>query len=141
MTTSRERFEKLAPCPFCGSALHVRSGVNPRAQCPTEGCFGRKMPVVNLDVLEDVVAWNTRALADAARPVETLSVPDGNWHPMYIQGWHARDRAAPASQAGDGDYLKFGDFCREFEMPNKKDRRLYKTERLLEDYRASQQKD
>jgi hypothetical protein len=60
----------LKPCPFCNQPLTVRkSGANPRAKCNTEGCFGAKLPVVNLDVPEDVAAWNTRrasAVAEAA---------------------------------------------------------------------------
>ncbi len=59
----------LAPCPFCGSPLHFNAerfrvkGVvpNPSARCHTEGCFGTSLPVVSLDVPEQVAAWNRRA--------------------------------------------------------------------------------
>jgi hypothetical protein len=52
---------KLEPCPFCGKPLTAKRWLKPFAQCQTEGCFGRKIPVVSLDVPSDVEAWNTRA--------------------------------------------------------------------------------
>jgi hypothetical protein len=71
--TSPEAVElnRLEPCPFCGKPLYVRNSVNPHARCKTEGCFGAKMPVVNLDVPSDVAAWNTRALRQASPMVVT----------------------------------------------------------------------
>ena len=62
----------LESCPWCGCALYaVWRRANPRASCKTEGCFGRKMAVVNLDDPSDVAAWNRRALAPASQPVAT----------------------------------------------------------------------
>lgn len=57
----------LLPCPFCGvspTASIRGSGevaTNPKAACKTEGCMGSKLPVICLDVPEQVNAWNTRA--------------------------------------------------------------------------------
>lgn len=52
----------LEPCPFCQNQLTSKAGrINPYARCITPECFGTKMPVVNLDVQSDVIAWNTRA--------------------------------------------------------------------------------
>ena len=51
----------LEPCPFCGLRLHgVWRKRNPKAKCETEGCWGAKLPVMGLDVPEQVDAWNTR---------------------------------------------------------------------------------
>lgn len=66
----------LAPCPFCGSPLHFNAerfrekGVvpNPSARCHTEGCFGTSLPVVSLDIPEQVAAWNRRAPLAAPEP-------------------------------------------------------------------------
>jgi len=53
---------KLEPCPWCSQAPYrARNKVNPYAVCKTEGCFGLKMPVINLDDPLDVAAWNRRA--------------------------------------------------------------------------------
>ena len=60
----------LEPCPFCAKHLAVRKGVNPYARCATEDCFGQKMPVVSLDVPEDVSAWNARAALSRAPEAE-----------------------------------------------------------------------
>lgn len=60
----------LEPCPFCGSALtpSLRGSkgifINPRANCKTVDCWGARLPVLSLDVPQDVAAWNKRA----ARP-------------------------------------------------------------------------
>lgn len=52
---------KLEPCPFCGKELAVKwRKLNPSARCMTEGCWGAKMPGVQLDIPEYVAAWNTR---------------------------------------------------------------------------------
>lgn len=60
----------LEPCPWCGKPLYSRAvRVNPLAVCVTEGCYGRKMPVVSLDVPSDVAAYNTRA---PAPPTEAM---------------------------------------------------------------------
>ncbi len=57
----------LMPCPFCG--VHLTASVrgngdkapNPKASCKTDGCYGGRMPVLCLDIPEDVEAWNRRA--------------------------------------------------------------------------------
>lgn len=55
----------LLPCPFCGCALDAQwNRPNPKARCRTEGCKGGQLPVLNLDVPEDIAAWNTRAVRD-----------------------------------------------------------------------------
>lgn len=51
----------LEPCPFCGASLFAQwDRKNPKAKCPTEGCKGAQLPVLNLDVPADIAAWNTR---------------------------------------------------------------------------------
>ena len=52
----------LEPCPFCGSHLLQKVGrCNPSARCTTDGCKGKQLPVLNLDMPSDIDAWNTRA--------------------------------------------------------------------------------
>lgn len=54
---------KLANCPFCGLEPYRKVGkLNPYAVCKTDNCFGAKMPVVALDVPEQIEQWNTRSL-------------------------------------------------------------------------------
>lgn len=56
---------ELKPCPFCGNPLNVRwRKMNPKAHCATPGCWGGKLPVLQLDIPEFVAAWNTRSNAD-----------------------------------------------------------------------------
>ena len=63
----------LESCPWCGCALYVVwRRANPRASCKTEGCFGRKMTVVNLDDPSDVAAWNRRAPAPTDAEIDAL---------------------------------------------------------------------
>jgi hypothetical protein len=56
----------LLACPFCGCkpTATIRGdsevAVNPKAQCATEDCWGAKLPVICLDVPEQVNGWNTR---------------------------------------------------------------------------------
>lgn len=58
---------ELKPCPFCGNQLLARwTSPNPKAQCKTAGCMGMKLPVICLDVPEQIAAWNNRATQDAA---------------------------------------------------------------------------
>jgi len=72
---------KLAPCPFCGCALDAEwNRPNPKARCRTEGCKGRQLPVLNLDVPDDIVAWNTRAGASHRQIGEILL--DAKGHPF-----------------------------------------------------------
>lgn len=53
---------ELLPCPFCGAECERGSRkINPWARCPTEGCSGRSMPVIQLDSADSVAAWNRRA--------------------------------------------------------------------------------
>lgn len=52
----------LEPCPFCGMPLNVdRRKYNPHARCVTEGCKGTQLPLLNLDMPEDIARWNTRS--------------------------------------------------------------------------------
>ena len=54
--------KELKPCPFCGCALDAQwDRPNPKARCRTDGCKGKQLPVLNLDVPEDIAAWNARA--------------------------------------------------------------------------------
>lgn len=54
---------ELLPCPFCGNALDVRRRKsNPYARCATEGCKGKQLPLLNLDLPDDIAAWNRRAV-------------------------------------------------------------------------------
>ena len=56
----------LLPCPLCGCAPVARwSKCNPRARCRTEGCIGAKLPVISLDLPEDIAAWNRRTVIAA----------------------------------------------------------------------------
>ncbi|MFP3637888.1 hypothetical protein [Paraburkholderia sp. SIMBA_054] len=65
----------LKPCPFCGHALAVKARKsNPYARCATEGCKGKQLPLLNLDMPEDVAAWNRRA--DEACPVVNGAEPE-----------------------------------------------------------------
>lgn len=99
----------LLPCPFCGNALYIKKGkFNPAAYCKTESCYGAKMPVVNLDVGDDVAAWNRRASSEApsgAEPVVkrleweepssrnnqcwTAESPLGTYSVVNEDGWYA----------------------------------------------------
>lgn len=66
---------KLHPCPFCGEALQINQRKhNPFARCATAGCVGGKLPLLNIELAEDVEAWNRRA-AIAQQPAQ--AVPDG----------------------------------------------------------------
>ena len=52
----------LMPCPFCGCELESLWNLpNPRARCKTPECQGSRMPVLSLDLPEDIARWNTRA--------------------------------------------------------------------------------
>lgn len=53
--------EGLKPCPFCGQELEeIRRRFNPYARCKTRDCMGGKMPVISLDVPEEIKRWNRR---------------------------------------------------------------------------------
>lgn len=47
----------LKPCPWCGQALTVIAAA---ATCETAGCYGGRMPYLNLGSRRDVAAWNRR---------------------------------------------------------------------------------
>lgn len=57
----------LKGCPFCGKPITTSirgagdKALNPKASCKTEGCYGSKLPVLCLDVPEDIEAWQRRA--------------------------------------------------------------------------------
>lgn len=59
--------QSLKGCPFCGKQLtaSVRgsgdNAPNPKASCKTEGCYGARLPVLCLDIPEDVAAFNRRS--------------------------------------------------------------------------------
>ncbi len=51
----------LEPCPFCGKPLAVNQRkFNPHARCITVECKGAQLPLLNLDIPEDIDRWNTR---------------------------------------------------------------------------------
>lgn len=60
--------DSLKACPFCGAkpVAKIRGrgpqAVNPTARCATTDCMASKLPVICLDVPDQVNAWNTRAL-------------------------------------------------------------------------------
>lgn len=62
----------LEPCPFCGLPLKEDwRKYNPHARCVTEGCKGKQLPLLNLDLPDDIERWNTRGgLLLQALPVE-----------------------------------------------------------------------
>ena len=51
----------LEPCPFCGSDVRIRKGVNGYGLCQTEGCHANRAQIVSLDDPKQVAAWNRRA--------------------------------------------------------------------------------
>ena len=52
----------LLLCPFCGKPPRiVWRRTNPRGGCETSGCLGSRLPVLSLDMPDDVTAWNTRS--------------------------------------------------------------------------------
>lgn len=66
MTTAPEVTQitdQLKPCPFCGQKLKVTERKhNPYARCITEGCKGAQLPLLNIELPEDVARWNCRAI-------------------------------------------------------------------------------
>jgi hypothetical protein len=64
--SARAVLSSLKGCPFCGHRLVgtiLGAGdwaPNPRAGCATEGCWGATLPALNLDIPEQVAAFNTR---------------------------------------------------------------------------------
>lgn len=70
----------LKPCPFCGKSLfEKRRKNNPYACCQTEGCKGSKLPLLNLDMPEDIAAWNTRPLLSTAPLPSAVLVTENSW--------------------------------------------------------------
>lgn len=56
----------LEPCPFCGQEPEQRnSKYNPYARCATPDCAGGKLPLISLDVPEDIERWNRRGREQA----------------------------------------------------------------------------
>lgn len=59
---------RLKCCPFCGNALTAtvrgagENAPNPKASCKTAGCYGTRLPALCLDIPDDVIAWNHRAV-------------------------------------------------------------------------------
>ena len=57
---------ELKPCPFCGQEPEQRnSKCNPYARCATPDCAGGKLPLISLDVPEDIERWNRRGREQA----------------------------------------------------------------------------
>lgn len=57
---------ELKPCPFCGQEPEQRnSKYNPYARCATPDCAGGKLPLISLDVPEDIERWNRRGREQA----------------------------------------------------------------------------
>lgn len=53
--------KKLKPCAFCGQKLHeVLTRRNPHAYCKTNNCKGAQLPILSLDICEDIERWNKR---------------------------------------------------------------------------------
>lgn len=117
---------ELQPCPFCGRSLDVQwNRPNPQAGCRTEGCKGGQLPVLNLDVPQDVAAWNTRAQrsadpASAAKPTFDQCIsPEqlrgtrvGELYYKYVVAVLARYRAmgpAKSRNEQDIDWLRLRD--------------------------------
>ena len=51
----------LKDCPFCGAQpVYDRRPYNPSAGCKTDGCWGGRLPLINLDDPEQVAQWNSR---------------------------------------------------------------------------------
>lgn len=60
--------EELKPCPFCGCKLEIaRRKHNPYARCVTVDCKGSQLPMLNIELEEDVDRWNRRAVVRASR--------------------------------------------------------------------------
>lgn len=52
----------LKPCPFCGKKLFIVDRKNnPYARCSSDECYGRKLPLLNLDDPGAIKAWNKRS--------------------------------------------------------------------------------
>ncbi len=55
----------LMPCPFCGNEIEAKwRRLNPMARCITQGCKGSQLPALNLDMPDDIDAWNVRAKSE-----------------------------------------------------------------------------
>ena len=103
----------LESCPWCGCALYaVWRRANPRASCKTEGCFGRKMAVVNLDDPRDVAAWNCRSPSPASQPAAPIAPAREPLTDEQIDEIHLAN--SDAYERGDVEYESHG-FARAIE--------------------------
>jgi hypothetical protein len=66
---------ELKPCPFCGQEPEqTNRRYNPYARCATPDCAGGKLPLISLDVPDDIELWNRRYREQAlVADVEMLS--------------------------------------------------------------------
>lgn len=77
----------LHPCPFCGEALQINQRKhNPFARCATAGCVGGKLPLLNIELAEDVEAWNRRA-AVAQQPAAAVPCIPAQWGKSLSHCW------------------------------------------------------
>ncbi|MDO9252580.1 MAG: hypothetical protein Q7U48_13655 [Hydrogenophaga sp.] len=85
----------LEPRPFCGSHLLQKVGrCNPSARCTTDGCKGKQLPVLNLDIQSDIDAWNTRAelAPEGCTPADARMLRKAN-HGLAMESHKLRAKA------------------------------------------------
>lgn len=70
---NNSQHSEILPCPFCGQSLKINNRkYNPYAKCQTEGCYGQKLPMLNIGLPEDVAAWNARNLESQVESMAML---------------------------------------------------------------------